>query len=130
MQTPAERPPAPPQNPAGRYGTVEWADYFWNPDFYGFPGRPFRFSFFVARLRWIRVFGAAALGVGRYREPSAECSQEPTESHGESRIGKMGELRLESGFLGIPSAAFCFLVASPRLRWSRVFIVYTLGVGR
>ena len=38
----------------------------------------------------------------------AECLLEPTELRGTLRNGKMAELRLESGILGITAASFCF----------------------
>ena len=49
--------------------------------------------------------------------------------HGTLRKGKMAELRISSGILGIPGSAFCFLTSPPLLRRFRVCIISALAVG-
>ena len=61
-------------------------------------------------LRRFRVFVIAALGVGSQWPPPWNAPPEP---HGAPRSGKIAELRVESGILGVRGSAFCFLPPTP-----------------
>ena len=49
---------------------------------------------------------------------------------GTQRSGKIAELRIESGILGIVGSAFCFFFIRRHLRRFRLFRISALRVGR
>ena len=68
---------------------------------------------------------------GRYGAvKSRTVSRIPAEPRGTLRNGKISELRLEPGILGIPGQAFCIHCAANHLRRFRVFSVSASGIGR
>ena len=57
-------------------------------------------------------------------------ARNPKETHGTPRNAEIGELRLESGILGVRGQVFRFPFASHHLRRFRVFSAPSYGVGR
>ena len=76
---------------------------------------------YLACPRW-------ALGVNG--QPIGTSPGTPTEIRGALRIGKISELRIESGTPGVPGSAFFFYFFAAHLRWFRVFSIAAFGVGR
>ena len=128
MDTPSERLTEPPRNLADRFGTVKWRNYDGVRNFRD--SRPGLLIFFlrrqytaVSRIYHFRVGCRASMATPR------NASRAPTEIHGTLRNGKMAELRIDSGILGILGPPFCFPPLPPRLGRFRVFSVSALGVG-